>query len=113
MVGKIIDVGKNSSKVQLISDNNYSVSIKVGKNISIGQFKSTYGKLGILEGTIKTLGVEENDIVYTSGVSEIYPPDIPVARVINTNKKKNKLFQDVAVEILTDINNLYYVFVIY
>ena len=113
LVGKIIDVGKNSSKVQLISDNNYSVSIKVGENISIGQFKSTYGKLGILEGTIKTLGVEENDIVYTSGVSEIYPPDIPVARVINTNKKKNKLFQDVAVEILTDINNLYYVFVIY
>ena len=83
------------------------------KNISIGQFRSTYGKLGILEGTIKTLGVEENDIIYTSGVSEIYPPDIPVAKVLNTNKKKDKLFQDVAVEILADTRNLYYVFVIH
>ena len=113
LIGKTIDVGDNSSKVQLISDNNFSVSIKVGQNISIGQFRSTYGKLGILEGTIKTLGVEENDIIYTSGVSEIYPADIPVAKVLNTNKKKDRLFQDVAVEILADIRNLYYVFVIY
>ena len=112
LVGKIIDIGKKNSKVQLISDNNYSVSIKIGQNISIGQFKSTYGNLGILEGIIKTSDISINDIVYTSGISEIYPSDIPVARVTNNNKKKNKLFQDVAVEILTDINHLYYVFVI-
>ena len=55
---------------------------------------------------------KECDILYTSGISEIYPPDIPVARVISNVKNKNKLFQDVGVEILTDINNLYYVFVI-
>ena len=112
LVGKIIDIGNKNSKVQLISDNNYSVSIKIGQNISIGQFKSTYGNLGILEGIITTSDISIDDIVYTSGISEIYPSDIPVARVTNNNKKKNKLFQDVAVEILTDINHLYYVFVI-
>ena len=112
LVGKIIDIGKKNSKVQLISDNNYSVSIKIGQNISIGQFKSTYGNLGILERIIKTSDISKDDIVYTSGISEIYPSDIAVARVTNTNKKKNKLFQDVAVEVLTDINRLYYVFVI-
>ena len=85
---------------------------KIGQNISIGQFKSTYGNLGILERIIKTSDISEDDIVYTSGISAIYPPDIAVARVTNTNKKKNKLFQDVAVEVLTDINRLYYVFVI-
>ena len=46
-------------------------------------------------------------------MSEIYPADIPVAKVLNTNKKKDRLFQDVAVEILADTRNLYYVFVIY
>ena len=112
LVGKIIDVGRKNSKVQLISDNNYSVSIKIGQNISIGQFKSTYSNLGILEGIIKTSDISIDDIVYTSGISAIYPSDIPIARIINNNKKKNKLFQDVAVEILTDINRLYYVFVI-
>ena len=112
LVGKIIDIGKKNSKVQLISDNNFSVSIKIGQNISIGQFKSTYGNLGILEGIIKTSVISVDDIVYTSGISEIYPSDLPVAKVTNNNKKKNKLFQDVSVEILTDITHLYYVFVI-
>ena len=112
LVGKIIDVGKKNSKVQLLSDNNYSVSIKVGENISIGQFKPTYGNLGVLEGIIKTSSISIDDIVYTSGISAIYPSDIPVAKIINNNKNKNKLFQDVAVKILTNVNHLYYVFVI-
>ena len=34
------------------------------------------------------------------------------AKIIDNSKKKNKLFQDVAVKILTDVNHLYYVFVI-
>ena len=112
LVGKIIDAGYNNSKVQLITDNNFSVSIKVGQNISIGQFVPKYGKYGYLEGIIKTLEFNTDDIIYTSGHSEIYPPDLPVAKVISSRKKKNKLFQDVGVEILTDIRNLYYVFVI-
>ena len=112
LVGKIIYTGLNNSKVQLITDNNFAVSIKVGSNISIGQFIPQYGKYGYLEGIIKTLDFNSDDIVYTSGHSEIYPPDIPVAKIISNKKKKNKLFQDVGVEILTDINNIYYVFVI-
>ena len=112
LVGKIIDVGKKNSKVQLLSDNNYSVSIKVGENISIGQFKPTYGNLGVLEGIIKTSSISIDDIVYTSGISAIYPSDIPVAKIINNNKKKNKLFQDVAVKILTIVNLLIFLIII-
>ena len=51
-------------------------------------------------------------MVFTSGISKIYPPDIPLAKVKSQLKKKNKLFQDVGVNLLTDIDNLYYVFVI-
>ena len=38
--------------IALLTDNNFSVSIKVGSNISIGQFRATYYKFGILEGII-------------------------------------------------------------
>jgi rod shape-determining protein MreC len=112
LVGKVINAGNKNSQIQLLTDNNFSVSVKVGENISIGQFRPTYGKFGFIEGIIKTLSIKEGDILYTSGISEIYPPDIPVAKVISNVKNKNKLFQDVGVEILTDVNNLYYVFVI-
>ena len=112
LVGKIIEVGTYNSKIQLITDNNFSVSIKVGNKISIGQFRPRYYKFGVLDGIIKSLDIEDGDIVFTSGVSEIYPPDIPIAKVKSQVKKKNKLFQDVGVDLLTDIDNLYYVFVI-
>ena len=88
------------------------ISVKVSHNSSIAQYKPTYWNYGILEGVLKTLKIKKDDIIYTSGISEIYPSDIAVAKVISNTKKQNKLFQDVAVEILTDINNLYYVFVI-
>ena len=112
LIGKIIESGEHNSKIQLITDNNFSVSVKVGDNISIGQFRPTYYKFGVLDGIIKSLDIDDEDVVFTSGVSNIYPPDIPVAKIRSQIKKKNKLFQDVGVELLTDIDNLYYVFVI-
>jgi len=112
LVGKIIDVSEKNSNVQLITDKNFSISTKTSSNNSISQFKPTYWNYGILEGVLKTLNINEEDIIYSSGISEIYPSDIPIAKVVSSIKKQNRLFQDVAVEILTDINNLYYVFVI-
>tara|TARA_Y100001970_G_scaffold245322_1_gene312252 strand:+ start:10696 stop:11478 length:783 start_codon:yes stop_codon:yes gene_type:complete len=112
LIGKIIETTNHSSKVQLITDNNFSVSVKVGTNISIGQFRPTYYQFGVLDGIIKSLDIDDGDIVFTSGVSEIYPPDIPLAKVKTQARKKNKLFQEVGVSLLTDIDNLYYVFII-
>ena len=58
------------------------------------------------------MDLEIGEIAYTSGISEIYPADIPVAKIISVNKNNNKPFQDVVVEILSNINNLNYVFII-
>lgn len=112
LVGKTISIGKNGSKVQLITDKNYAVSVKVGKEMFISTFKPLHGKKGYLEGVIKSLELNEGDIIYTSGVSEIYPSDIPVGRIVSFKNNPDKLYQDVIVEVLADIENLNYVFVI-
>ena len=90
--------------------NNFSVSAKVGE--SIAQFKPTFGRFGILEGLLKTASINKDDIIYTSGISEIYPSDIPIAKVVSFTKNNTSMFQKVDVEILVDLNNLYYVFII-
>ena len=110
LVGKTISIGKNNSKVQLISDNNFRVSVKIGK--SIGQFRPTVNKKAIIEGVLKTTALNIGDIIYTSGISEIYPSDIPLAKVISFSKNDSNMFQKVEAEILVDLENLYYVFVI-
>ena len=112
LVGKTITIGNNASKVQLITDKNFAVSVKVGEEMALAIFKPTFGKYGYLEGVLKTLKLEEGEIIYTSGVSEIYPSDIPVAKILSFTKDQDKLTQNVIVEILAKINELNYVFVI-
>ena len=67
---------------------------------------------GVLQGVRKSMDLSIGEIAYTSGISEIYPANIPVAKVISVNKNNNSPFQDVVVEILSNLNNLNYVFVI-
>ena len=112
LIGKTIMIGDNASKVQLITDKNFAVSVKVGEDMSLAIFKPTFGKYGYLEGVLKTLKLNEGEIIYTSGVSEIYPSDIPVAKIVSFTKDQDKLTQNVIVEILAKINELNYVFVI-
>ena len=112
LVGKTISIGENATKVQLITDRNFVVSVKVGKEMILSTFKPTHGKLGYLERVIKSVELNIGDVIYTSGVSKIYPSDLPVAKVKSIKNNPDKLFQDVIVEILADIDNLNYVFVI-
>ena len=112
LLGKIFVVGENASQVQLINDKNFSISIRIGEDRSLGNFTPTVDKYGILQGIRKSMDLSEGEIAYTSGISDIYPANIPVAKVISVNKDNNSPFQDVVVEILSDLNNLNYIFVI-
>jgi len=112
LIGKTIAVGNNASKVQLITDRNFAVSVKVGKEMFLSIFKPTHGKLGYLDRVIKSIEINVGDIIYTSGVSKIYPSDLPVAKIKSIEDNPDKLFLDVVVEILADIDNLNYVFIV-
>ena len=112
LMGKTISVGDIATKVQLITDKNYRVSIRVGKEKSLGIFIPTHGKYGVLEGVRKSMNLSKGEIAYTSGISDIYPANIPVARVIDVNSNTDRPFQDVNVEILADFQNINYVFVV-
>ena len=112
LLGKTIQLTEYAAMIQLISDKNYRVSIRIGKERVLGLFIPTHGKYGILEGVRKTTPLYEGDIAYTSGISEIYPPNIPVAKIISISKEKNQPFQRVVVEILGSMSNLDFVFII-
>ena len=112
LFGKVIAVGDNASQIQLINDKNFRVSIRVGDDLSLGEFIPTHHNLGIIDGIIKTASIAVNDRVYTSGISTIYPDSIPVAKVISINKNNDNPFQKIIVEVLADLDNYNHVFVI-
>ena len=113
LIGKVISIGDKASQVQLITDKNFIVSVRVGNDMSVGEFRSTHKKLGIIYGITKTADVSIGDIVYTSGISTIYPDSIPLARVVRINKDNDKPFQDIEVEILADLINFNHIFVVH
>ena len=111
-MGKTISVGEVATKVQLITDKNYRVSIRIGDEKSLGIFIPTHGRFGILEGVRKSMDLRNGEIAYTSGISDIYPENIPVARVIAVNSDTDRPFKKVTVEILADLQNYDYAFVV-
>jgi len=113
LVGKVISVGDRASLVQLITDKNYRVSVRVGEKRSLGIFSPTHGTFGKLDGMQKSLIINPGDLVVTSGISDIYPADVPVAVVISAHSDDEHGFQDVFVELLGDVYNLNYVFIIH
>ena len=112
LLGKTIRVGEKASKVQIITDKNFAVSVKVGTKMEKAIFKPDYGNRGFLEGVVKSVKLKKNDLIYTSGLGEIYPPDIPVCKILEISSDNDKPYQNVIVEILADLTNLNYVFVV-
>ena len=112
LLGKTIKVGDHAALTQLITDKNFRVSVRIGQDRALGLFIPTHGKYGLLEGVRKSMPLNEGEIAYTSGISEIYPPNIPVARVVSIQLDDNNPFQHIVVELVGSLKNLDYVFVI-
>ena len=112
LVGKTVSIGEFASKVQLISDKNFRVSVRVGKQKSLGIFAPTHGKYGVLEGVGKSVDLKIGDIAYTSGISDIYPGNIPVAEVIATSTNNKRPFQAISVKIMANFDDLNYLFIV-
>ena len=112
LLGKTIQVGDHAALTQLITDKNFRVSIRIGLDRALGLFIPTHGKYGLVEGVRKSMPLTEGEIAYTSGISEIYPPNIPVARVVSIKQDENNPFQHIVVELVGSLENLDYVFVI-
>ena len=112
LLGKTIKVGDHAALTQLITDKNFRVSVRIGQERALVLFIPTHGKYGVLEGVRKSMPLNEDEIAYTSGISEIYPPNIPVARVISIQLDANNPFQHIVVELIGELDNLDYVFVV-
>lgn len=113
LVGKTWVVTDSKTEVHKISDISFHVYVKTDKDVD-GQFSYKSGKLGVIESVSKH---DENllnigDIFYTSQSSNIYPENIPVAKVVDIQNRRYEYELYIKVEILADLNSLRNVFIV-
>lgn len=112
LVGRVVHVSANAAQVQLINDENSSVSSRLQTTRAEG---SIIGQAsGVLRMTFIDLDEDiiQSDLVITSGLGGNFPPDIVVGQVTSIRQFEFELFQEAEVRSLIDFDVLEFVLVI-
>ncbi len=113
LVGKVIQLGKNTSEVLLIIDQGCSVGAMVQRSREIGVIKgSAENTYCYLDYIAHDADVQVNDIVITSGMGSTIPKGIIIGRVVAIRKEKHDLFQRILIKPEVDFNKLEEVFLV-
>jgi len=112
LVGHIDSVTATAARVQLITDPNSVVNIRLENADTEAQI--TGSASGDLTLEMVNLGVklEQGDLVLTSGLGGSYPADILVGQVLTPGIGQNSLFQSASVQPVVDFSKLRAVLII-
>jgi rod shape-determining protein MreC len=113
LVGKIIEVNSNFSKVLLITNSKSTVAALIENSRSEGLIQKTEGENKIFMDFIpKDENPEIGEKIITSGMDKIYPGGILIGKIESVDLSENQLFQKIIIAPATDFNKLEEVFVI-
>lgn len=112
LVGRVREVSANASQVLLVTDQSSAVSARLQTTRVEG---SVIGQLsGNLRLTFVPLGegIQEGDLVITSGLGGNFPPDIVIGQVTSIRQFEFELYQEAEVRSLNNFDTLEFVLVI-
>ena len=106
VVGKLVAVSYNYSKVLLIIDQNSAVDCIIQRSRDNGIVKGLSSKVCTLDYVLKASDVHVGDIVVTSGLGGIFPKGIPVGEVIDVQDPAGELFKEIKIKPVVDFSKL-------
>ena len=109
LVGYISNVQDKTSTVTTILDTTSAVSVQISSINKLAIVKGEFslkdnGKLKLTNIPIDT-ELTEGEIVYSSGIGELYKKGIPVGKITEIVSKKNDIDRYGIVEVFADINS--------
>ncbi len=112
VVGKTYLVGETTSLVQLISDPDFRLSVKINPSGAVGILSWLESNRCEIKEIPKSASIKIGDLVYTSNYSDIYPPNLPVGKVVAIYDERGSFQKRLTLETFFNIGTLQYVFVI-
>jgi rod shape-determining protein MreC len=111
LVGKLIRVDSTRATVQLITEPDFAVGVRVGEEITIARGTGPGGTLKVSEGVSRETRATAGDVVLTSGgASSRFPADVPVGRIETVNTDSGTGV--VTIKPAADVSNVDYVTVL-
>jgi rod shape-determining protein MreC len=109
VVGQILHVGANSSRVILISDISHAVPVRVERN-GLRLIASGSGRINRLVHNFVTKSddVKVGDLLVTSGLGGKYPEGYPVARITSVRTDESREFGRILSQPVAKIDRLRY-----
>jgi len=105
LVGRVLSSNASTSTGQLIADPNFRVSAKIQRSSVLGIVRWLYGNTCLMEGVSPRSDIRIGDAVVTSGYSEIYPPGLPIGKVVNIAETSETLFKKVTLRTEVDFGS--------
>lgn len=106
VVGQVIKVASNSSRVLLLTDNASAIAATVQRSRARGIIKGKGGGLCTLEFALRDEDVQVGDMIIASGMGGIFPKGLPLGEVTMVNKGEYRIFQTVDVRPAVNLSRL-------
>jgi rod shape-determining protein MreC len=112
IIGKTIETGKNASIVQLISDVNYRLSVRILPSGATGILRWLGDNQAQIREVQKNVDISIGDKIITSGFSDIYPAGLPVGQVAGVYDERGSFQKILHATLPNDMSAFQYVFVV-
>jgi rod shape-determining protein MreC len=114
LVGRVQNVSRNRSTVQLLVDDEFAVGIRVvpqgDTGVANGRGVGRAMEVDLLDPSTE---LEKGQVVVTSGLQQSqFPPGIPVGTIATATARPNALQQDVTIDPVVDLGRLSFVTVL-
>ena len=112
VIGKITAVSKSSSEVQLISDVNFRLSVKIAPDEVEGIMRWIGEDICEIAELKKISDIEIGDVVLTSNLSIYFPANLPIGEVVSIFEKSDSSNRVVKMKLFSDLSTLNQLFVL-
>jgi rod shape-determining protein MreC len=112
LIGRIAEVYATVARVQLISDPESVVSVRLQTSRADGVLRARVNGELWIDMIEQTASVTPGELVLTSGLGGAFPSDIPIGQVVTVRKRDFELFQQAVLQASADLDRLEIVLVI-
>ena len=106
VVGHVIKVASNYSRILLITDRNSAVDSLVQNSRVRGIVKGGSGKECFFRYALRKDKIQIGEIIISSGFDQIFPKGLKVGEVIDVKKEPSQLFQKIIIKTCVDFDKI-------